>query len=193
MVSWWNLKKTKINPLIHIILTFCTLSWSAIFKKKSTIKMNRTDECDFARFKLMVDFLLSSSQKDQQWSAVNEAVHLGNHCHPFCITLTSQWPRWRLTSPASRLFTQSFIQAQIKENIKAPRHWPLCEEFTGTGEFPAQRASYAENVSIWWRHHGITNLSNMLVRFNPVILYCIMEHLDICIQRTNLQLSITFR
>ena len=24
----------------------------------------------------------------------------------------------------------------------------------GTGEFPAQRASYAENVSIWWRHFG---------------------------------------
>ena len=22
-----------------------------------------------------------------------------------------------------------------------------------TGEFPAQRASYAENISIWWRHH----------------------------------------
>ena len=24
-----------------------------------------------------------------------------------------------------------FIRAQIKENIKAPRHWPLCGEFTG--------------------------------------------------------------
>ena len=24
-----------------------------------------------------------------------------------------------------------------------------------TGEFPAQRASNAENVSIWWRHHEI--------------------------------------
>ena len=24
----------------------------------------------------------------------------------------------------------------------------------GTGEFPAQRTSTAENVSIWWRHHG---------------------------------------
>ena len=23
----------------------------------------------------------------------------------------------------------------------------------GTGEFPAHMASYAENVSIWWRHH----------------------------------------
>ena len=44
---------------------------------------------------------------------------------------------------------------QIKENIKAPRHWPLWGEFTGTGEFPAQRASYAANVSIWWRHHAV--------------------------------------
>ena len=41
----------------------------------------------------------------------------------------------------------------MKENIKAPRHWPLCGEFTGTGEFPTQMASNAENVPIWWRHH----------------------------------------
>ena len=25
----------------------------------------------------------------------------------------------------------TFIQAQIKENIKAPLHWPLCGKFTG--------------------------------------------------------------
>ena len=36
------------------------------------------------------------------------------------ITLTSLWARWRLGSPASRLFTQAFIQAHITENIKAP-------------------------------------------------------------------------
>ena len=63
--------------------------------------------------------------------------------------------RLRLKSPASRLFTQPFIQAQIKENIKVPRHWPLCGEFTGTGEFPAQMASNAENVSIGSRHHAL--------------------------------------
>ena len=40
-----------------------------------------------------------------------------------------------------------------KKPIKAPCHWPLCGEFTGTGEFPAQRVSNVENVSIWWRHH----------------------------------------
>ena len=29
---------------------------------------------------------------------------------------------------------------------------------TGTGEFPAQMGSNAENVSIWWRHHEIEAL-----------------------------------
>ena len=32
--------------------------------------------------------------------------------------------------PALPLFTQPFIRAQILENIKALRHWPLCGEFT---------------------------------------------------------------
>ena len=58
--------------------------------------------------------------------------------------------QWRLKSPASPLFAQLTVQALIKENITAPRHWPLCGEFIGD---PAQKASNAENVSIWWRHH----------------------------------------
>ena len=45
------------------------------------------------------------------------------------------------------------FKAQIKETIKAPHYWPLWGEFTGDDEFPLQRASNAENVSIWWRHH----------------------------------------
>ena len=55
---------------------------------------------------------------------------------------------WRLKSPASRLFAQSFIQTQIKEYIKSPRHWPLCV-------VPAQMASNSEDVSILWRHHVV--------------------------------------
>ena len=27
----------------------------------------------------------------------------------------------------------------------------------GTGEFPAQMASSAENISIWWRHHATSS------------------------------------
>ena len=59
--------------------------------------------------------------------------------------------------------------AKIKENIRAPRHWPLCREFTGTGEFPAQTASNAENVSIWWRHHGCRSLP--LIPYVRLIVY----------------------
>ena len=57
-----------------------------------------------------------------------------------------------LKSPASRLFTKPFVQAQIKENIKAPRLWPLWGEFTANRWIPFTRVSNAENVSIWWRH-----------------------------------------
>ena len=34
----------------------------------------------------------------------------------------------------------------------------------GTGEFPAQMASNAENVSIWWRHHVQRLLSHTICR-----------------------------
>ena len=55
------------------------------------------------------------------------------------------------------MFVQPFVQAQIKENIKAPRHWPLWGNPPVTGGFPSERASDAENVSIWWRHHALYN------------------------------------
>ena len=47
----------------------------------------------------------------------------------------------RLDCPLNRLF---------KENIKAPRHWPLWGEYTGeyTAGFPSQKASNVENASI---------------------------------------------
>ena len=77
-------------------------------------------------------------------------------CYLWCTvwhtTVTSFRTPWRLKTPALRLFTQTFNQAQVTENIKAPRHW-LCEGNSPlTAEFSAQRASNAENVSIWLRH-----------------------------------------
>ena len=70
-------------------------------------------------------------------------------CYLYQMTKTIVLP------PCFMLFWYHYSDVIIKENIKAPRHWPLCGEFTGTGEFPAQRARYAENVSIWWRHHVV--------------------------------------
>ena len=39
--------------------------------------------------------------------------------------MTSQWASLCLKSPVSRMFAQPFVQALIKENLKAPRQWPL--------------------------------------------------------------------
>ena len=53
------------------------------------------------------------------------------------------------------MFAQSFLQAQIKETSNI-RVTGLCEGSPPvSGGFPSQRASTnAEDVSIWWRHHG---------------------------------------
>ena len=72
--------------------------------------------------------------------------------------------------PAFRLFPQPLVQAQIKENIKAPRHWPLCGEFTGDRWIPAQRTSNAENVAIWWRHHETTGNMMSHSRWHKIVL-----------------------
>ena len=86
------------------------------------------------------------------------------------ITMTSQWVGWRLKSPASRLFTQPFIRAQIKENIKAHVTGLCAGNSTGTGEFPAQMVSNAETVSIWWRHH-VYEMSALLELPVPRLIY----------------------
>ena len=39
--------------------------------------------------------------------------------------MASYWSQWHPRSPASRLFTELFIQVQIQENINAPRYRPL--------------------------------------------------------------------
>ena len=65
------------------------------------------------------------------------------------------------------IVSQPFIQAQIKKNIKALRHWPL----SVTGEFPAQMASNAENVSIWWRHHVNSDITHIIPCFGHFAKY----------------------
>ena len=54
--------------------------------------------------------------------------------------------------PHDCLFNRLFRRRS--KNTSKLRVTGLCAgNSPGTGEFPAQMASYAENVSIWWRHH----------------------------------------
>ena len=67
-----------------------------------------------------------------------------------------------------------------KENIKAPRHWPLWGEPPVTGGFPSQRASYAENVSISWRHHA----SRYDIIWIKIVWPILLWHFGIIVQGT---------
>ena len=69
----------------------------------------------------------NDAQDDMQ--TISALVALCHYGDVIMDTITSQ-------SLASRLSTQPFIQTLIKENIKGPRHWPLCGEFTGDRWIP---------------------------------------------------------
>ena len=77
------------------------------------------------------------------------------------------------------MFTQTFIQAQIRSkktsNLRATG---LCEGNSPvTDEFPAQRASDAENVSIWWRHHGAKWIPNWWSVYNLLSKFKWIRHI----------------
>ena len=62
-----------------------------------------------------------------------------------------------MSAMTSQITSISIVYSNVRSgvdqrNIKAG----LCEGNSPvTGEFPSQRASSEENVSIWWRHHDI--------------------------------------
>ena len=84
-----------------------------------------------------------------QWPIVSTTIFIDL----VIITMTSWWARWPLKSPASRLFTNRLFGRRSEKTLKL-RVTGLCAGNSPvTGEFPAQRASNVEIVSIWWRHH----------------------------------------
>ena len=70
-------------------------------------------------------------------------------------TMTSQ------TTGISIVYSTVFSAYSRPKKISELCVTGLCEGNSPvTGEFPAQRASIAENVSIWWRHHDVSTHSS---------------------------------
>ena len=94
------------------------------------------------------------------WANNREAGDLRHHNTHYDVTVmwnrhndTLQW-RHKGRDSVSRLFTQSFIQTQIKENIKAPSHWPLCGEFTGDWWIPRTNGQLRGKCFHLMTYHG---------------------------------------
>ena len=89
-----------------------------------------------------------------------------------------------ITVTLQRLFTQPFVQTQIKENIKAPRHWLLCGNSPVTGEFthkcPVSRKCFHLMTSSCFTRQTISRLGRwvllvdrLLTSFESVVRYLI--------------------
>ena len=52
------------------------------------------------------------------------------------------------------VYSMVYFRRRSKKTSKLPVTGLSAGISLGTGEFPVQMASNAENVSIWWRHHG---------------------------------------
>ena len=86
------------------------------------------------------------------WMFLNDVHmhHLGSSSN---ITMAPYWAQWRLKSPASRCLLKRLFRYRSKKTSKL-RVIGLCAgNSPATGEFPAQRASNADNGSTWRRHH----------------------------------------
>ena len=85
--------------------------------------------------------------------------------------------------PHDCLFNRLFRRRSKK--ISKLRVTGLCAGISPeTGEFPAQMASNAENVSIWWRHHGSFHRQTLWQRrlrweFFSMVLFPVFAHVYI--------------
>ena len=61
---------------------------------------------------------------------------------------------------ASKITSLTIVYSTVYSGADLGKH----QSSAGTGEFPAQMASNAENAYIWWRHHG----SQIFSRFSPI-------------------------
>ena len=103
------------------------------------------------RWKLRFPLTSIQTTSSLQHSAHDTTTELSWH-----IAETSKWARWCLKSQASSLFS-CWFRRRSKKTSKL-RVTGLCVENSPvTGEFPAQRASNEEDVSIWWCHHDKQN------------------------------------
>ena len=88
----------------------------------------------------------------QNLVAIKEVRHAGQWHERHGVSNHWHYNDVIMVATASQI-TSLAVKFGCRSMKTSPRHWLLCGEFTGD-QFPAQMASNAESVSIWWRHHG---------------------------------------
>ena len=92
------------------------------------------------------------------WSSSNISLTMADMEEKYCISMTSYERDSVSNHQPHHCLLNSLFRGRSKKTSKL-RVTGLCSgNSPATGEFPAQKASNAENVSIWWRHYA-SNIS----------------------------------
>ena len=98
---------------------------------------------------------------------ISQPTSILYYAFPFKISFSLRWRHNGCHSVSNHQPRECLLRRLIRrtsKKISKLRVTGLCEgNSPDTGEFPAQMASNAENVSIWWRHH--VNSINIWVPF----------------------------
>ena len=96
--------------------------------------------CSFSKYNLkpnqnqLYPNIYRSVTKPMLWLYIHESCYKGWRPKQRSFTvatkvwMNSWWARCCRKPPEYRLFAQPFVQAQIQENVKPPRHWSLWRE-----------------------------------------------------------------
>ena len=117
------------------------------------------------------------------FSILNLSIVVTKICHDSCkckdynpshkCRFLSQWRHNELDSVSNHLdgLLNRLFRHWSKKTSKL-RVTGLCAGNSPmTGQFPAQKASDAENISIWWRHHVQSNLTDITCRTSSLYIY----------------------
>ena len=142
------------------------------FGHRYFIEVNHTLETILYRSNISIINVIRSCRFDFQRQILSAGRELGYHCAvrgpnkngdnlstgtALTIQLALQWRHNGQDGVSNHQPHDCLLNRSFKRRSKKTsklRATGLCAgNSPGTGEFPAQRASNAENASIWWRHH----------------------------------------
>ena len=122
------------------------------------IPLTKASDAELWCFDLCQDKQLS--KQSWGWWFQTPSRSLWRHCNDAICREKLQTLLWRRngSDSISKLQPHDCLLSRLfggrSKKTSKLRATGLCAgNSQGTGEFPAQMASYAENVSIWWRHH----------------------------------------
>ena len=79
-----------------------------------------------------------------------------------------------MSAMASRLYLDCLLKRLLRRRSKETPKLRVTDLCAGnspvTGEFPAQRASNAENIPIWWRHHVFVVDESSLITISLIMI-----------------------